>query len=432
MDATNGVHVVSATNGTKAGAQPYMNRADEVSDPLSLVEYHPPKRLVQLLDFQLPSEGKGKDGLLDILERILLYSVNTWDQGFMHKLYASTNAVGVVSELILAVLNTNVSPALTVIEKATTRAFASLFGLAGPHAGGVTQPGGSASNATALVIACNVLFPGTKSEGVSGKRFVMFTSAHGHYSHEKAAQICGIGGSNAWPVPVDSQGRMRVAELDRLINKARTEGPTPFYVNATAGTTVLGAYGLLQEIAELCRRENLWFHIDASWGGSIVFSEKHRHKMRGPEHADSPTASPHKMPGVPVTCSFLLTADPRRFWRANTLPAAYLFHGDPDEEPGGCGKADRRENGAASGDQEVWDLADLTLQGRLPQARPRVDLPRPLRPRRQNRHRLRHGLPPRVPGPPPRERKPAAVPPGVLLPRPRRGPGGFGAEREAD
>jgi glutamate decarboxylase len=63
---------------------------------------------VKLLGFQLPQEGKGKDGLLSIVERILQYSVNTWDRGFMHKLSASTNAVGVVSELVLTVLNANV------------------------------------------------------------------------------------------------------------------------------------------------------------------------------------------------------------------------------------------------------------------------------------------------------------------------------------
>lgn len=75
----------------------------------SLVEYHKPEKLFSLLAFQLPDAGKGKDGLLSAVELVLRYSVNTWDQGFLDKLYASTNAVGVVSELLLSVLNTNVS-----------------------------------------------------------------------------------------------------------------------------------------------------------------------------------------------------------------------------------------------------------------------------------------------------------------------------------
>lgn len=90
-----------------------------------LVEYLPPKKLSVLLNLRLPNEGTGKEGMLDIIQKILQYSVNTWDQGlhlpllpsnpllnfltgFMDKLYSSTNPVGVVSELLLAVLNTNV------------------------------------------------------------------------------------------------------------------------------------------------------------------------------------------------------------------------------------------------------------------------------------------------------------------------------------
>lgn len=74
----------------------------------ALVEYHAPQKLQSLFNPQLPTEGTGKDGLLEMVQDVLKYSVNTWDQGFMDKLYASTNAVGVASELLLSVLNTNV------------------------------------------------------------------------------------------------------------------------------------------------------------------------------------------------------------------------------------------------------------------------------------------------------------------------------------
>ena len=59
----------------------------------SLVEHHKPEKLVKLMNFGLPSNGQGKDGLLHTVEQLLKYSVNTWDQGFLDKLYASTNAV---------------------------------------------------------------------------------------------------------------------------------------------------------------------------------------------------------------------------------------------------------------------------------------------------------------------------------------------------
>lgn len=77
----------------------------------TIVDHHPPKKLESILTEELEINDKkvGKDGLVKLVSTVLKYSVNTWDQGFLDKLYASTNAVGVVSELLLAVLNTNVS-----------------------------------------------------------------------------------------------------------------------------------------------------------------------------------------------------------------------------------------------------------------------------------------------------------------------------------
>ena len=321
-----------------------------------LVEHHKPQKLAQLFDFQLPDAGLGQNGLLDSLKKILQYSVNTWDQGFMDKLYASTDAVGLASELILAVLNTNVhvyqvSPALTIIEKTTSRALANLFGLTGPHAGGISVQGGSASNTTSIVIARNTLFPDTKEHGNASqnRKLALFTSAHGHYSIEKAAQMCGFGSSAVWSVSTDSAGRMLPSALSSQIGKAKAEGYTPFYVNATAGTTVLGSYDPVSDLAPICKTHDLWLHVDASWGGPAIFSPNHAHKMEGSHLASSIAINPHKMMGVPITCSFLLGADMRQFHAANTLPASYLFHNSENEA-------------SLNPNTEIYDLADLTLQ----------------------------------------------------------------------
>jgi glutamate decarboxylase len=133
------------------------------------------------------------------------------------------------------------------------------------------------------------------------------------------------------------------SELESLIQKSLAEKRTPFYVNATAGTTVLGSFDRFEAISTICKKYNLWLHIDGSWGGPTIFSSKLKYKMKGSHLGDSLTVNPHKMMGVPITCSFLLGPDLRKFHKANTLPAEYLFH---EENDGG----------------EVWDLADLTLQ----------------------------------------------------------------------
>ncbi|KAF2767334.1 PLP-dependent transferase [Teratosphaeria nubilosa] len=332
----------------------------------NILEHHPPKKLQKLLDFSLPDQPQGKDGLLDIVEKVHQYSVNTWDQGFLDKLYASITPVGLAVDLLLSSLNTNVhvyqvSPVLTVMEKQTAKALATLFNLKGSYAGGVSQPGGSAANQTSMVIARNNLFPETKSEGYGGKKFVLFTSAHGHYSVEKAAQMFGFGSKAVHSVPVDEQGRMKPGELDRMIEESKQAGETPFYINATAGTTVLGSFDPLDEISGVAKKHGLWLHVDGSWGGPVIFSEKQRHKLKGSELADSITLCPHKMMNIPLTCTFLLAKDLREFHKGMTLPAGYLFHDDNDESAVDTATVEAHPNQEADV-KEVWDLADLTPQ----------------------------------------------------------------------
>lgn len=272
------------------------------------------------------------------IQQVLQYSVNTWDQGFMDKLYSSTNPVspppsfsvlpqvGVIAETLLAILNTNVhvysvSPMLTLVERTVTKLLADLVGFSS-SAGGVAQPGGSASNQTSVVIARNTLFPETETKGNGARQFRLFTSVHGHYSVEKAAQMFGFGSEAVVAVPVDREGRMIPAELERLVVESRNRSETPFYVNATAGTTVYGAYDPFAEIADICKRHNLWMHVDGSWGGGVVFSKTLRQsRMPGAELADSIALTPHKMLTVPLTSSFLVLSDLRKAWTAMRLDA---------------------------------------------------------------------------------------------------------------
>ena len=79
------------------------------------------------------------------------------------------------------------------------------------------------------------------------------------------------------------------------------------------GTTVFGSFDPLDEIADVCQKYGLWMHVDGAWGGSVVFSEKQRHKLKGIERADSIAICPHKMMNVPLSCSFLLGKDLREF-----------------------------------------------------------------------------------------------------------------------
>lgn len=325
---------------------PWIATADQKD--AKVLDHYSAHDLKDKLELSCPEEPCGREALLGILSRTLQYSANTWHPGFMDKLFASTNPIGVVAELLLAVLNTNghvfhVSPVLTLMELHTSRAMAGLFGYRGEHCGGLTLPGGSQSNTLSIVTARSTLYPETKEDGCGGYKFVLFTSKHGHYSVEKAAIMLGLGRSSVVAVDIDDKGRMMPASLEAAVVRAKGEGRTPFYVNATAGTTVLGSFDPFVEISAICKRNNMWMHIDGSWGGGVAFSTKYRHLLAGSELADSVTINPHKMLGVPLQCSFLLAPDSRIFQRANSLKAGYLFHGDNEgfdlgDSTMGCGR----------------------------------------------------------------------------------------------
>ena len=353
-------HIRSTDQADSAKHEPTNGSPDQnppSTHQVQLLNNHPPKALQKSLPFSLPSEPQGLPGLLSTAQSLLHHSVNTWHQGFLDKLYASPHPVTLAADLLLTTLNTNVtvysvSPALTLVEKETCRTLAHLFGFTGAYAGGVSQPGGSAANLSSIVIARNTLFPETKVQGLGGRRFVLFTSEHGHYSVEKAAQMLGLGSGAVRSVAADGRGCMDPAALERAIESAKREGEVPFYVNATAGTTVLGSFDPLDAIADVCLRHKLWMHVDASWGGAVVFSEKQRRKLKGIERADSIAMCPHKMMNVALTCSVLLGKNLRQFQKAMTLRAGYLFHADQEGQL----------NGSEEEVEEFWDLGDLTPQ----------------------------------------------------------------------
>lgn len=137
-------------------------------------------------------------------------------------------------------------------------------------------------------------------------RLVVFTSEDAHYSVKKLAAFLGFGYDNVYLVKVDDRGKMLVSDLEAQIARAIEEGAVPLMVSSTAGTTVMGAFDPLKEIAEVCRKHRLWFHVDAAWGGGALVSRTYRRLLDGVELADSITWNPHKLLAAPQQCSTLL------------------------------------------------------------------------------------------------------------------------------
>lgn len=304
------------------------------NDDVKVTKLFDPKKLQNELvkEFPIGTEGQGLPTFKKFTDFLLENSVATWNPRFLEKLYAGANPVGMASDMLLSVLNTNshvftASPALTVIEKYVGRKYAAMFGFPEETAGGLTFPGGSYSNITSLQIARSIMFPESKEHGVTEK-LAVFASEHSHYSVSKAAILLGLGSASVYKVGVDAEGRMDVTDLVKKIEQSKADGRVPFYVTATSGTTVYGSFDPIDEIAAVTKPRNLWLHVDGSWGGNVVFSPTHAHNVRGSHLAQSITVNPHKLLGVPTTCSFLLLPQMSTFLKANSMAADYLFHGD--------------------------------------------------------------------------------------------------------
>lgn len=311
-----------------------LQRNADRSQPV--VHHLEPDELSRALELELPVEGRGLSQALELARKTLHYSVATGHPRFMNQLFGGMDPAAVLGEWIAALTNTSsytfeAAPVGTVVELALLERLARYAGM--EPAEGVLSPGGSIANLMAAIAARHAHFPHVKQHGLRpDDRPVMFCSAESHYSMQRAAMVMGLGTDGCIEVEVDGVGRMLPEALEERIAAARSEGCTPFFVGATTGTTVPGAFDPLPALADITEREGLWLHVDASYGGSVLVSRRHRHLAAGTERADSLTWNPHKMMGVPLACAALLTRHRGALASAMGMNADYLFHEDPEPD----------------------------------------------------------------------------------------------------
>uniref|UniRef100_A0A3Q3KLL7 Glutamate decarboxylase 1a n=1 Tax=Monopterus albus TaxID=43700 RepID=A0A3Q3KLL7_MONAL len=207
------------------------------------------------------------------------------------------------------------------MEEVLLRKMQSIVGWSGHEGDGIFCPGGTISNLYSILVARYHFYPEVKTRGMGAlPRLAIFTSEHSHYSVEKSAAVLGMGSENVVMVKCDDR-RPTSSFLS-------VQGLVPFYVNATAGTTVYGAFDPLSDIADICHKYTLWMHVDAAWGGGLLMSDRHKMKLQGIERASSVTWNPHKMMGVPLQCSAILVKKRGLLQECNAFGAEYLFQTD--------------------------------------------------------------------------------------------------------
>ncbi|KAL4716255.1 hypothetical protein ACJJTC_004749 [Scirpophaga incertulas] len=301
------------------------------SENSPLIDFKHPHELEAILDLDV-SKGCTDAELEKCVREVLQYSVKTDRATFKNQLYGGMDPYGLSGAWIAEAFNTSqytfeVAPAFTLIELTMIRHISRLFGISGGD--GIFSPGGSMSLFYSIVAARYKAFPEVKSKGMRAlPDMVLFTSEDSHYSIKKAAHWLGFGTESVRVIKTNARGQMLVDELDSELQKERSLGRYPLLVNATAGTTVLGAIDDLPAIAELCKKYGVWMHVDACWGGSLILSSKYKHTLSGIESADSMSWNPHKMAGAPLQCSVALVRERGLLHAANAAAATYLFHRD--------------------------------------------------------------------------------------------------------
>jgi glutamate/tyrosine decarboxylase-like PLP-dependent enzyme len=181
----------------------------------------------------------------------------------------------------------------------------------GERAGGHFTTGGAEANLTALVCALTRSRPGFATDGAQAfsGRPTFYVSTDSHLAWLKIAHQCGIGRSAVRLVATDGSGRMSEEALLAAIAMDLANGLCPVMVAATAGTTNAGMVDPLAACAAAAQAHELWFHVDAAWGGGAIASDRLRGLLAGMELADSVTIDAHKWFATTMGCGMFITRD---------------------------------------------------------------------------------------------------------------------------
>jgi sulfinoalanine decarboxylase/sulfinoalanine decarboxylase/aspartate 1-decarboxylase len=306
--------------------------SDEADNPVA--RHIPSQDLYKQLDLSLKDQPLAEDQFEEIVKELIFATPRTATSGFFNQLFGGRNEKAILGELLAVMLNNSMytykaAGAQIGIEKVILRAVCDMIGW-DKKSDGTLAPGGSMTNFMSMLMARDAAASEVKSSGMQGK-MIVYTSRESHYSTPKNAAFCGIGRDNVRYVATDEKGCINVSELEQAIEKDLKEGLLPMMVNLTAGTTVLGAFDPIRPVSEICKKHNMWLHVDGAYCGSVLFSKKYRHLIDGVELVDSFSFNAHKMLGTPLSCSIIVVKDKKHLHESFSNDASYLYQTDHDE-----------------------------------------------------------------------------------------------------
>jgi len=265
----------------------------------------------------------------EFMQNILPFAAGNVHPGFMGWVHGGGTPVGMLAEMLAGGLNANLAgrdQAPIEVERQLLQWIREIFSFP-ESATGLFVTGTSMANLIAVVIARDVALGfQVRRSGVSAetKRLTAYASTAVHGCIGKAMDISGVGSDALRRIETDQRYRIDLRALQDRIQKDRQAGFTPFLVTGTAGTVDTGAIDDLAGIADLCQRENIWFHVDGAYGALAMLASDIAPRLAGIERADSLAFDFHKWGQVPYDAGYILVRNGLLQRRAFASPAAYL------------------------------------------------------------------------------------------------------------
>jgi glutamate/tyrosine decarboxylase-like PLP-dependent enzyme len=293
-----------------------------------------PEERRRLLDLPLPSGPRPLGEALDLARDLVLSRpMGNGHPRFFGWVNSPPAPAGVVAEILAAASNPSVAGgdhAATYLERAVLRWMMELVGFPVEASMGLLTSGGSVATLVGLAAARQRAATedgwNVREEGLQGDRprFVLYMSEEGHSCIRKAAELLGLGASSIRMVAMDRDLRLDPDALRRAVRTDGAAGMRPFCVAASAGTVNSGAVDPIAAIADVCREERLWLHVDGAYGGVAAASRRLAPLFAGMERADSLAMDPHKWLSVPIECGCVLVRDGALLRDTFTLVPPYL------------------------------------------------------------------------------------------------------------
>jgi aromatic-L-amino-acid/L-tryptophan decarboxylase len=321
---------------------------DQISHFLEQIKEKPvtpsetPEQLLKILgDKSLPENGSPAESLLSTTADLMLnHSLLNGHPKFLGYITSSAAPIGALADLLAAAVNPNVgayilSPMASEIEKQTIRWLGEFIGIS-PGYGGILVSGGNMANFTAFLAARTAQSNGNmKEDGIpkGAGELIVYCSRKTHTWIEKAAILFGHGTKSIRWIQTDAGNKMDNDALERTIKEDLKKGFKPFMIVGTAGDVSTGAVDRLDVIGKICKKYDLWFHIDGAYGIPAAGLPGLKRLFAGVEDADSIALDPHKWLYNPLEVGCTLVKDPRHLLNTySSHPEYYNFNSD-EESP---------------------------------------------------------------------------------------------------